>query len=235
MPERTCQRAGCGRQIPPRKRKDARWCSRSCESKARRAAARMARFEAANGSAELLGVESQSLGELYDRSGRPDHWDDPETEFSDAFDLLHEAQDDSQDETGIVAGNTAPDPWEQRNAAFRERMQLTEVAEEIRTRYEHLLEPFRQSSKRNPGVRPVAMARLEQERDEEIRELHIRQQRAEALEHAVRMAPQRAAQAAERRLEQAALNAFGRDLMGGSRRYQAPQWSGRPTDDIAVW
>jgi hypothetical protein len=157
-------------------------------------------------------------------------------EFSDEIDLDDQDEDGHQDEDqGIVAGDSAPDPWAERNAAFRERMQITEAAEEIRARYEHLLEPFRQSLKRNPGVRPVAMARLEQERDEKIRELRIRQQRAEALETAARMAPQRAVQAAERQLEQAALHAFGRDLPGGSRRYQAPQWSGRPTDDIAVW
>ena len=69
MPERLCQRPGCGNAIPSHKRRDARWCSRRCESKARRAAARKARFEVANpGSAELLGAENQSLAELYDHA-----------------------------------------------------------------------------------------------------------------------------------------------------------------------
>lgn len=227
MSERTCQRPGCGRAIPSRKRKDARWCSRSCESKARRAAARKARFEAA---AELLPTESQV--ELHDRTGRPDHWDDLETEFSDEFDLLHEAQDD---EAGIVAADTEPDPWRERHDAWEARMAHIEAVEAIQARYERVLAPYRETMRRNPSVKPVAVARLEQARDEEIRELTHAHQKVEALETAARMAPQRAVQAAERQLVQAALNAFGRDLMGGSRRYQPPEWTGRPTDDIAVW
>jgi len=214
----------CGKPIPDR-RKDARYCSTSHRVMASRRRKRQAEIR------ESLVARG---GQEFTDHSRPDHWDDPETEFSDEFDLLHE-QDHQDDETGIVAGDTHVDPWAERNAAFRERMQLTEAVQAIETRYEHLLEPFRQSLKRNPGVKPVAIARLEQERDEKIRELRTRQQRAEALAQAAREAPQRAVRAAERQLEQAALNAFGRDLPGGSRRYQPPEWTGRPTDDIAVW
>lgn len=172
------------------------------------------------------------LTEMYDRTGHPDHWDDPETEFSDEFDLLHEHQDDDQ---GIVAGDTAPDPWQQRNESWEAQMAHAGAVEQIQARYERRLAPYQESMKRNPGVKPTAMARLEQARDAEIRELTRSRDKAEALERAARMAPQRAVQAAERQLEQAALNAFGRDLPGGSRRYRAEEFHGRGTRDIAVW
>jgi len=48
MPERYCERPGCGRPIPSRKRQDTRWCSRSCESKAHRLATKRAEFAAAH-------------------------------------------------------------------------------------------------------------------------------------------------------------------------------------------
>jgi len=88
MPERTCQRPGCGRAIPSRKRQDARWCSRSCESKARRAARRKADFEAANpDTAELLRAEDQSLADLYGNAGPPRDWRDDPRNFSDYGDV----------------------------------------------------------------------------------------------------------------------------------------------------
>lgn len=104
MPERTCQRAGCGRPIPSRKRQDARWCSRSCESKARRAASRKARFEAANSdAAELLRAEAQTLAELHDKAGPPrDRRDDPRNfpdfgELPGDYDTAAEIDDEHQD------------------------------------------------------------------------------------------------------------------------------------------
>jgi hypothetical protein len=95
MPDRICQRAGCGNLIRSSRRQDTRWCSRSCEGKARRAARRKARFEDEHGPAdELLPVEDQSLAELHERASAPQHWadidaghvDDDLIEFSDEYD-----------------------------------------------------------------------------------------------------------------------------------------------------
>ena len=232
-----CSFDGCqhdGRRKPAQ----ARFCSTTCASRAKKANYRKRKrrglFAARHPEeAELLeSTDSTSLAELHERAGRPAHWDDPETEFSDEFDLPHEHQDDDQ---GIYSGDSAPDPWQTRNEAFAAQQALTDAVEQVRARYERLLAPYRETMRRNIGVKPVAMARLEQQRDAEIRDLERNQQRAEALDHAARMAPHRAAQAAERQQEQAALNAFSRDLMGGSRRYQPPEWNGRATGDIAVW
>jgi hypothetical protein len=74
MADRTCQRPGCGKLIRSSRRRDTRWCSRSCEGKARRAAERKTAFEAANpGAAELLSGEPQTLGELHERAGALAH------------------------------------------------------------------------------------------------------------------------------------------------------------------
>jgi hypothetical protein len=74
MSERICQRPGCGNLIRSSRRRDTRWCSRSCEGKARRAANQKAEFEDKYGAvAELLPVEDQSLAELHERARPPRH------------------------------------------------------------------------------------------------------------------------------------------------------------------
>lgn len=120
MSERYCQRPGCGRPIPSLKRRDARWCSRSCEGKARRAARRKADFEAAHGVvAELLPVEDRSLAELHQNATPPQHRadieaghaDDDLAEFSDEYD---EDQDDDEvpEWSGLDSVHYAPrDTW----------------------------------------------------------------------------------------------------------------------------
>jgi hypothetical protein len=236
MPEKTCQRPGCGRQIPSRKRKDARWCSRSCESKARRAAARKVRFEAANpGSAELLGAEGQSLTDLYDGAGRPDHWDDPETKFSDEFDLLHDDQDDEHqdDETGIVGGDG--DPGYNPDTAWAARQEFASAVERIQARYESQLRPYRDALRRNLGVKPVAMARIEAQRDAEIQELTRAHQLAEAYELAARDQPYRRASAHERAVEKAAARSFANDLGRGRHLRNDPADVGRATSDAFMF
>ena len=108
MSERVCQRPGCGNPIRSSRRRDVRWCSRSCEGKARRAARRKADFEDKYGIPdELLPVEAQGLAELHDRASVPQHWadieaghvDDDPIEFSDQYDVAvyeHEHLDDEQ-------------------------------------------------------------------------------------------------------------------------------------------
>jgi hypothetical protein len=176
------------------------------------------------------------LTEIYDRAGRPDHWDDPETEFSDEFDLLHEAPDNHQDdETGIVAGDTAPDPWQQRAEAFHQRMALTEASDQIMAKYEAQLRPYREAVKRNPGVKPVAMGRLEQARDEEIRELTREHHLAEAYRMAEQDRPGRMATAHERAIEKAAARSFAMDLGRGRHLRDDPADAGRDVHDAWVW
>jgi hypothetical protein len=239
MPERLCQLPGCGRAIPSRKRKDARWCSRSCESKARRQAARKARFEAANPqTVQLIGAEDQSLAELHQRAGRPDHWadieagpaDDELLEHTDYFDIGIYGHNHQDDEQGIHSGDSAPDPWQQRNEAWAAQMAHTEAVEQIRARYERLLAPYRETMKRNVGVKPVAVARLEQVRDAEIQELTRARQQAQAAEWAGRDRQGRIATAHERQLERAAARSFAIDLGRGRHLRDDP---GRATQDIA--
>lgn len=132
MPERTCQRPGCGRAIPSRKRKDARWCSRSCESKARRAAARKVRFEAANpGAAELLGAEDRSLIDLYERARDDEHDVGLDDEHRAPYRPQKWVEDDGRfaamlaDDEGTVRSHQTPrsaplDAWRRWRAAGRQ-------------------------------------------------------------------------------------------------------------------
>jgi hypothetical protein len=135
MPERTCQRPGCGRAIPSRKRRDARWCSRSCESKARRSAMRKAAFVAANpDAAELLGAEDQSLVDLYER----------------VRDDEHEAQDDEP-------AAYRPRKWvedDERFAAIVADDEGTVRSQPPRSAPLDAWRRWRAESKRNPGVEP---------------------------------------------------------------------------------
>jgi len=164
MPERICQRPGCGRPIPSRKRQDARWCSRSCESKARRPAKRKADFEAANpGAAELLGAEDRSLAELHERATAPAHWadlearrvDDGLAEFSDRYDVgVYEDQDDGH-------GRTVLDSIQGQDTAEGIRRLRADVAsrlEQALRKYEHTIRVNYQGSyelgaQRDPRVR----------------------------------------------------------------------------------
>lgn len=240
MPERVCQRPGCGRPIPPGKRRDARWCSRSCESKAQRTARRRQSFEAANpGAAELLRAESQGFPELHESAGEPDHWADleagpaePDDGYGDYHDLgVYEDQDD-----GIHAGGyRAPDPWQERNEAFSEQMALTEAVRQIEDHYRELARPFIDQLRRNPGVRPPGLVRLEQECADKISALEKKHQRVQALEGAGRRAPQRVATAHERAVGQAAARAFAMDLGRGRSLRADPEPAGRDIHQVWSW
>lgn len=147
------------------------------------------------------------------------------------FDLLHDHQ---ADETSIVAGDSAADPWEQRNEARAARMAHADAVEQIQAKYERLLAPYRETMKRNPGVKPVVVARLEQSRDVEIQELTRARQVTQAAEWAARTAPQRVASAHERAMEKAAARTFAMDLGGGRHLRDEPADVGRATSDIAI-
>jgi hypothetical protein len=244
MPERICQRPGCGRSIPSRKRRDARWCSRSCESKARRQAARRAAFEAANpDSAQLLGAESQSLTELHDHAGRPAHWAEIEaavvdddliehTDFHDVGVYEHEHQDD---EAGIVAGDSAPDPWQERNEWFAAEQALSDAIDAVQKDFDRKARPFIEQQRRNQGIKLPQLAALERERHARIRHLEREHYLADAHRQAARDRPRRIATAHERQVERAAARALAMDLGRGRFLRDEPADVGRPTSDIAIW
>lgn len=232
MADRTC--GYCGRPLPADARRNRRFCSRAHKREALRQRRKREEVHARLVTRSPRYADA-TLTELHDNARPPQHWrdvgaghvDEDLAEFSDYPDI-------SQDEDDEDAGS-APDPWRQADDAWRERMAFTDAVEQIRARYAAAARPYEATLKRNPGVKPAGMARLEQERDAAIRDLMRSRQRAEAYERAAREAPQRAVHAAERQQEQAALNAFGNDLQGRSRRYQPPEFHGRGTRDIAVW
>jgi hypothetical protein len=248
MPERTCQRAGCGRVIPSRKRKDARWCSRSCESKARRQAARRAAFEASNpGTGKLLREEGQSLGELHDRTRRPDHWDaieagqvdDDLIEFSDTYDVHDDGQDDDhQDDDhqddGLYVGPGHRDTYDP-DAAHRERMELAVAVDAINADFEFQAAPYLAQQKRNPGPMLPQLAQLMRERDSAVSKLTRDHQRAEAYALAELDGPRNRVSAHDRAVEQAAARAFAADL--GRNRHLRDDHAdiGRDVRDAWVW
>jgi len=231
MPERTCQRPGCGRPIPSRKRQDARWCSRACESKARRAAGRKAGFIAANpGAGELLHAEAQTLVSLHGNARAPRPWADIEAGRADPDEddaTVRERDHQGYDEdAGIHAGGQlAPDPRRRRNEAFAGQLALMDAIERVHTDFDRRARPFIEQQRRNPGVVRPELAALLRERDSKIGEMTRAQQLAQALERAARDQPQRAATAHERHLEEAASRAFAMDLGTGC---PCPQTRSRP-------
>jgi hypothetical protein len=234
MEIRTCESPDCQRELPSGGRADQRFCSQACRLRAFRKRSFKRKLRSS------YPETAATLAELYDHAGRPDHragikrgeYDPDLIEHTDYHDVGVYEQDRQDDEQGIIGGDPGRyDP----DSAWAERMAYTEAVDVIQARYERILAPYRETLKRNQGVKPTVVAKLEQARDAEIRGLTRAHQHAEALARAAREAPYRAVQAAERQTEYAALNAFGRDLPGGSRRHQEPDWSGRHTDDIAVW
>ena len=221
MPDRVCQRPGCGRAISSRRRKDTRWCSRSCESKAARAARRNAEFEAAHpGAAELLRAEDLSLDQLHARA-RPPARRAVDPVYSDELDL----DDDHPDDDGQGAGR----------AYLNDAGRAYKEADDIRARYEARIRPLLSTQARNGGVKLPAIARLEAERDARINAVMKAHWKAEALDRAAREQPKYIASAHERAVESAALTAFANDLRRGQRGVSPAPTAGRPTEDVFLF
>jgi hypothetical protein len=153
------------------------------------------------------------------------------------YNLAHEIEFDHQDEEAGIYADTNPgrhdvyDP----DKACHERMQVTQAIDRIWAEYESLLHPYQAALRRNPGVKPAAMARLEQKRDARIAELSREHHLAEAYRMAERDRPGRIASAYERQLERAAARSFAMDLGRGRHLRDDPADAGRATDDIARW
>lgn len=131
MPDRICQRPGCGRAIPSNKRKDARWCSRKCEGRARRAAEKKAAYEVEYGPLPSNSYEQ----DVEDRSLAAD--DDLDDEHPAAHRPRKWVEDDERF-AALIAG----DEGTVRNHHTPRRMPLDAWRR------------WRAESKRNPGVEP---------------------------------------------------------------------------------
>lgn len=228
-PVRRCEH--CGEPLLTQRR-GAKWCSREHKELARearkRASDRVARLRKNHPFADAA------------RFGEPDHWADMEAgridpelqEFSDFNNVsVYEDQDD-----GIHAvDHRAPDPWEERNAAFNEQTRLTAAIERIEAEYSERARPYIDQLRHNPGVRPTGPVRLEQECADKIAALEKPHQLAQALEWSAQSAPQRQVTAHERAVEQAAARAFGMDLGRGRFLRADPEPAGRDVHQKWIW
>jgi hypothetical protein len=167
------------------------------------------------------------LTELHQQARAPQYVHGDESFVSDEY---TEPDEVVPDEFGYVDG-LVDEPGE---VSFSDAYTFQTTIEKIKEHYAGLLEPYRDQLKRNPGVRPVAMARLEQQRDAEIRELTRKHHYAAALDRAVQREPGRVARAQERQDEQRNMASFANDL-GRGGRYRASEFHGRETADAFLF
>ena len=226
MTGRPCQRPGCGNQIPARKRQDTRWCSRSCENKARR-------------SARLLGIPVADYpvsGKLLPEGG-------PETTLTelDARRRAHQpAQDPGEDlreytDWGELPEDHEDDPgeiYDEAATSWSDRYKVEQALDKLRARYEEMARPYLQQLRRNPGVKPQALVELETEFGRVQDEILRGYERAQALDRAARNEPGRRARAQEHQDGIRAMQDFSRDLGRGGRYQSGPESSSRATPDV---
>lgn len=160
MPDRTCQRPGCGKPIPSRKRRDARWCSRSCENKARRAATMLgiplADFAM---SGELL-PEEATLTEQYERGREHRAAQDPGEdlrEFSDFGMIPGDGDEQTTRFNQMIEADAARRvprrPWAalRRMYAANPGIELPDITSERVERYRAEQAAIKARHKANPG------------------------------------------------------------------------------------
>jgi predicted nucleic acid-binding Zn ribbon protein len=187
---------------------------RYCSSR-HREAAKKRRQRSRSDWEQLLVPSGTTLTELYTRATPPRHA---------VADDGH--PDDEDNEHGY--SDDGPGTW---SDAWR----LSEAVEAIRARYERLARPYLAQLRRNPGVRPAGLVELEQRCHDETAEMIRAHDHATQAGRARRHKPQRIMDAHERQAEQRAVQALASDLPGGSRRYEAPQYTGRVTRDLWRW
>jgi hypothetical protein len=218
-PVRRC--GHCGEPLISQRRR-AKYCSREHKELARearkRASGRLTRLHGNHPFADA------SLAELHEHASAPQHWaeagpvDGDLPEFSDYHDVgVYEDQDDEDGQS-----------W---NVAYR----VQQAVQQIEGEYRELARPLLAQQKRNPGVRLPALVQIEAECEQKINALLRKHQRAQALERAARLAPQRVATAHERELEQAAARAFAQDLGRGRFLRADPEPAGRDVYSAWLW
>jgi len=184
---------------------------------------------------ELARQRRQRAGERLTRlrAAHPFPEDADLRDFSDEFDLDDvERQDDEQ---GIVAGDSAPDPWQERNDEFAARQEFAAAIDAVNADYARRARPHLERQKRNPGRLLPELAELQRERDWRISELQRAHWKAEAYARAVREQPGRVATAHERQVERAAARSFAMDLGRGRHLRDDPADVGRATSDVFMF
>lgn len=220
-----CSLDGCRHDGRP-KPAQARFCSRKCASRSKKARYRrrkfLGMFRARHPESEqlLVSTDSRSLTELYDRA-RPPARRAVDPVYSDFGDLPEDYDDDRQGDDGRGAGR----------GYFGDGMRVHQEAEEIRARYAARIKPLLASQARNGGVKLPAIAQLEAQCTAEVDALMKAHWRREAYERAAREQPKYLASAHERAVESAALTAFARDLGRGHRTASQTPTAGRSVHD----
>jgi hypothetical protein len=229
----------CGRSLEGRRR-DSRWCSRACRQRQKRREQRLARLKGS-----YSAVHGQSLADLHDRARRPAHWADIEAghvdsdllEYSDSHDVgvYQDDNQDEDDEAGIVTGDSAPDPRQERDRAFAAQTALGEAIEQIKVDFDRRARPYLAQQRRNAGVIRPELAALMRERDNRIAELTRAHQLDQAYEWAAKDRPGRIVTAHDRAVEQAAARSLQADLGRGRHLRDDPADAGRDVHDTWIW
>lgn len=211
---RTRRCGHCG-ELLLTQRRHAKYCDRRCK-------------ELARGARKRAGDRLTSLRGKHPFADRADL-----REFSDEIDLI--GLDDQDDETGIIAGDTAPDPFEERNQAWAERQEFANAIDAVQEEFDRKAGKFIEQQKRNPGRLLPELAELRRERDARTAELQRDHWRAEAHAMAAREQPYRRASAHERSVEKAAARSLQVDLGRGRHLRDDPADAGRDVRDAWVW
>ncbi|MGH3275470.1 MAG: hypothetical protein ACRDNZ_14255 [Streptosporangiaceae bacterium] len=135
------------------------------------------------------------------------------------------------DEFGYTDGLLAEPADDPGDVAWSDAYKVQMAVQKIENHYRELARPYLDQLRRNPGVRPLGLVKLEADCADRIDTIMKSHQRAAALERAVRQAPVRQARAQERQNGIMAMAGFAADLPGGHRRYQRAD-AGRATEDV---
>ena len=135
---------------------------------------------------------------------------------------------DDPEDYGIHVTERDDDSDQRWNDEYTLQAQIEQISDAYRRR----AEPYLQQLRRNPGVRPAQLVKLEIEWRQRIDGILASHERAKAYERAARNEPGRIARAHERQDGIQSMAAFSRDL-GRGARYQAPaEPSSRATTDV---
>jgi hypothetical protein len=224
MADRPCQRPGCDRQIPSFKRRHARWCSRSCENKARRSAARLGvELENYGVAEQLLPEEVHSLAELHGKSSPPHQYVSPDAEYVIEPDHL----DDDKTILDSVPGHDAAGEIRRHRADVTARLDnaLEQFEHTIRVNYQG---SYELAAQRDPRIRAIVDPFTKE--FEAIDAAELRYMKADAMDQANRPWNVEARRDRARGIQ--ATTDFSKDLGRPSRLTGGAPEPGRATDDL---